>query len=206
MFAVKHAHKINTDLVKRNPKFDAIIVPGVPLNNGTWDSVMKARVLWSVHLFTKGIAKNIIYSGGAVYTPYYEATVMGLYAQKLGVPAKNIYYDTIAKHSTENVYYSYLIALENKFSSIALATDPFQSILLRKFTKKRFASYIQHIPISFDTIRNMKIRDVQIDTQAAACKQFIPIAVRESFIYRLKGTLGRHLDFGAERQLPSLKK
>ncbi len=50
--------------------FDAIIVPGIPFQNGQWDSVMKARVLWSWVLYKNGYTKNIIYSGGAVYSPY----------------------------------------------------------------------------------------------------------------------------------------
>ena len=89
--------------------FDAVIVPGIHFKNGAWDSVMKARVLWSYILYKNGYTKNIIYSGGAVYSPYKEAIIMGLYAQKLGVPKEHIFYDTNARHSTENVYYSILL-------------------------------------------------------------------------------------------------
>lgn len=204
VFAVKRSYRLNAALKKSNAKFDAIIVPGVPLKNGKWDSVMKARVLWSVSLYRNGVTKNIIYSGGAIYTPYYEAIAMGLYAQKLGIPAAHIFYDTLAKHSTENIFYSYQLALNNKFKSLALATDPFQSILLRRYTRKRFASSIQHIPILFDTIRNFILDDIQIDTSKAACKHFISITERESFLYRLKGTLGKQLDFGENNQLEKL--
>lgn len=70
--------------------------------------------------------KNIIYSGGAVYSPYKESVIMGLFGQKLGIPSKNTFYDTLARHSTENVYYSYLLAKEIGFKSIALGADPFQ--------------------------------------------------------------------------------
>jgi vancomycin permeability regulator SanA len=72
--------------------YDAIIVPGVPLENGMWSPTMKARVYWSVYLYKKGIAKNIIYSGSAVYTPYIEAQVMALYAEQLGVPKGTYFY------------------------------------------------------------------------------------------------------------------
>ena len=65
---------------------DAIIVPGVQYNGLKWNTVMKWRVYWSVYLYKKGLAKNIIYSGSAVYSPYTEATIMSLYAEKMGVP------------------------------------------------------------------------------------------------------------------------
>jgi hypothetical protein len=40
---------------------------------------MKGRVCWSKYMFDKGIAKNVIYSGGAVYSPYCEAEILALY-------------------------------------------------------------------------------------------------------------------------------
>src|SRR5438067_574875 len=61
--------------------FDAIIVPGVPFENGRWSQTMKSRVGWSYYLYRKGIAKNIIYSGAAVYSPYVEARIMALYGE-----------------------------------------------------------------------------------------------------------------------------
>src|SRR3954462_10051264 len=88
--------------------YDVIIVPGVPLNNGKWDRVMKGRVYWSKYLFDKGIAKNVMYSGNSVYSPYYEAEVMKLYALSLGIPGEHIFCEKKAEHSTENVFYSYL--------------------------------------------------------------------------------------------------
>ena len=82
----------------------AIIVPGIPFNNGNWDSVMKGRVLWSYVLYKNGYTKNVIYSGSAVYSPYFEAVIMGLYAEQLGIPREHIFCETKARHSTENVY------------------------------------------------------------------------------------------------------
>jgi len=51
-------------------------------------------VLWASFLYKQGVIRNIIFSGGAVYTPYYEAKVMGLYAQRLGIPKEHIFYET----------------------------------------------------------------------------------------------------------------
>ncbi len=172
-----------------------MIIPGVPFNGKNWDSVMKARVLWSYVLYRNGYAKNIIYSGTAVYTPYCEARVMGLYGKALGIPGKHIFYDTIAKHSTENVYYSYLLAKKNGFKSIALATDPFQSFMLRGFTRKRFGSPIYHIPFIVDSLSAYNGLNPVINPSAARVENWSSIKEKQSFSTRLNGTLGRSINW-----------
>ena len=174
---------------------DAIIVPGVPFRNGSWDSVMKARVLWSYILYKDGFTKNVIYSGSAVYSPYYEAMIMGLYAQQLGIPKAHIFCETRARHSTENVYYSYLLAVQQGFTSIGLATDPFQSSLLRGFTRRRFATHIYHLPFIKDSVARYNYLDPQIDPMPASADNFISITDSESWWKRVRGTLGRNIDW-----------
>jgi hypothetical protein len=173
--------------------FDAIIVPGVPFKNGSWDSVMKARVLWSYALYRDGYAKNIIFSGGAVYSRYYEGLIMGLYAEQLGIPRSHIFCEIQARHSTENVYYAYLLALKKGFKTLALATDPYQSALLRSFTRKRFESPIFHIPFVKDTLARYNHLDPVIDPSSAKADHFTSITKTESFWHRMKGTLGRNI-------------
>ena len=202
--ALKRANTLYTEVANNPTTYDAIIVPGVPLKNGAWDSTMKARVLWSVYLYKKGLARNIIYSGSAVYTPYYEAVAMGLYAQKLGVAKEHIYYDTLAKHSTENVYYSYKLAKQLGFKKLALATDPFQSVMLKGFTRKRFQSFIQHIPVMFDLIKPMNNLNPDIDEAIAFKASFKSIVDSESLPKRLMGTMGRQIDYGPDKKLGSL--
>jgi len=173
--------------------FDAIIVPGVPFKDGHWDSIMKARVIWSYVLYKKGYAKNIIYSGSAVYSPYKEALIMGLYAQQLGIPKEHIFYDTQARHSTENVYYSYLEAQKEGFKSLALATDPFQSLLLRGFTKKRFGTTIYHLPFINDSVRSYSYLNPDIDPTSAHVTPFTSIMEQQSFFRRVRGTFGKDI-------------
>ena len=175
--------------------FDVIIVPGIPFKNGNWDSVMKARVIWSYFLYKNGYTKNVIYSGAAVYSPYYECKIMGLYAQQLGIPKEHIFYETQARHSTENVYYSYLLAQKQGFKSIALATDPFQSPLLRSFTRKRFETPIYHLPYVADTLKLYNHLNLTIDPTSALTENFISITENESFWKRLKGTMGKDIDW-----------
>lgn len=180
----------------RNEIYDVIIVPGVPFENSQWSRTMKARVYWSKYLYERGIARNIMYSGSAVYTPYYEAQIMALYAKAIGIPEDHIYIETKAEHSTENIYYSYRKAKLLGFNKIALASDPFQTKLLKRFTRKRVSPDVRLIPIVFDTLKKMEpdMTNPVIDHQQAFKKEFISIIKRENFWKRLRGTRGANLD------------
>ncbi|MDQ3046167.1 MAG: YdcF family protein, partial [Bacteroidota bacterium] len=172
-------HKLYQRALKEQP-YDVIIVPGVPFNGKDWSMTMKARVIWAAYLVKNGLAKNVIFSGGAVYSPYVEARVMALYAQSLGVPRENIFIEEKAEHSTENIYYSYHLAKEKGFAKIAVASDPFQSNMLMGFTKRRFKKPISHIPFVIDTLA--KIDDVfpTIVADSAYKKDFVPITQRQT--------------------------
>jgi hypothetical protein len=176
--------------------FDVIIVPGVPFENGKWNRTMKGRVYWSKYLFDKGIAKNIMYSGSAVYTAFYEAEIMAMYAKAIGIPAKNIYTETKAEHSTENAYYGYKKAQQLGFEHIALASDPFQTKLLRRYVRKKVNSEMSFIPMVIDTMKVIEpaMIDPDIKYQEAFKPNFISIKERESFWKRLKGTLRGNID------------
>lgn len=176
--------------VAKQEVYDAVIVPGVPFDSVTWSNTMRARVLWSWLLYRNGRVKNIIYSGGAVYSPYYEAKIMGLYAQQLGIPAEHIYYDTLAEHSTENVYFSYELARKLGFKSIALATEYDQAILLKRFVRKRFGTYIKIFPIYEAMLDAETMPSPVIDPATARKPGFTSIMEREGFGQRLGGTAG----------------
>ena len=132
--------------------YEMVAVPGVPFTEAGWDSTMKARVYWSKYLFDKGIAKNIMYSGSSVYSPYYEGEIMALYAIAIGIPKENVFTETKAEHSTENLYYVYLKSKKLGYTNIALATDPFQAKQLRRFARLRIGENTGIIPIVFDTL------------------------------------------------------
>ncbi len=176
--------------------YDMVVVPGVPLENGTWSRVMKARIYWAKHLYDKGIAKNIMFSGNAVYTPYVEAEIMALYAEAIGIPRKNIFTEVKAEHSTENIYYSYKKAKKLNFFKIALASDPFQTKMLKRFTRLRVDKDVTLIPIIFDTLRSIEphMKDPVIEISKAFVADFTSLPDRKSFRTRLKGTMGKDLD------------
>jgi uncharacterized SAM-binding protein YcdF (DUF218 family) len=179
-------------------QYDIIIVPGVPFDTaeGKWSRTMKARIYWSKYLFDKGIAKNVMYSGSSVYTPYYEGEIMAMYAEAIGIPKKNIYTETKAEHSTENIYYSYQKAKKLGFEKMALATDPFQTKMLSQFTFTKVSPNVAMLPMVIDTLKAMEPQmiDPPIDYQRAYNKDFVSITKRETFWERLKGTIGNKLD------------
>lgn len=182
-------------------QYDLVVVPGVPIENGKWSMVMKIRVFWAKYLYDRGIAKNIMFSGSAVYSPWIEAEAMALYAKALGIPAENIYTETRAEHSTENIYYSYYKARQLGFKTIALASDPFQTKLLRRFSRKKVSPEVALLPMVFDTLRNMQppMYDPEVDLSSAYVAGFVALPERESFRKRWRGTRGKNIDEGLYR-------
>jgi uncharacterized SAM-binding protein YcdF (DUF218 family) len=179
--------------------YDMIAVPGVPFRETGWDSTMKARVYWSKYLYDKGIAKNIMFSGSSVSSPYYEGEIMAMYAIALGVPKEHVYSENKAEHSTENLYYVYLKAKKMGFTKIALATDPYQAKQLKRFARVKVNKQVGIIPIVFDTLRKLQptMINPKIDYMQAFNKDFVPLAQRESFWKRLRGTMGKNIDHNA---------
>lgn len=176
-----------------------IVVPGVPFTEQGWDSTMKARIYWSKFLYEKGIAKNIMYSGSSVSSPYYEGDIMAMYAIAIGIPKEHVFSETKAEHSTENLYYSYFKSKKLGHNYIALATDPYQAKQLRRFARVKINKDVGIIPIVFDTLRVIQSTMINpvIDYRQAYNKDFIPLASRESFWKRFRGTMGKNIDDSA---------
>ncbi|MFL5763919.1 MAG: YdcF family protein [Bacteroidia bacterium] len=182
--------------------YDVIIVPGCPYNGKDWSLPMKGRVIWASYLVNKGIAKNVIFSGAAVYTPYVEGKVMAIYAESLGVAKEKIYVEDKAEHSTENIYNSYMMAKKLGFKKIAVASDQFQSNLLMRFTRIRFDLPIAHIPFVVDTLSRIDDVHPVIDATSARVENFDafkPITQTQSARYRRRGTFGKHIKFESRR-------
>jgi uncharacterized SAM-binding protein YcdF (DUF218 family) len=174
--------------------YDVIIVPGIPhdTSSDNWDMALRGRLIWSKFLYEKGIAKNVIYSGGAVYTPYKEGEIMSLYAVGMGIPKEHVYAETKAEHSTENIYYSYYLAKNLGFKKIAVATDPFQAKLLRSYPR-RMGMEIDFIPFVIDTLKVIDKGDFVKLSGMTKIDNFVSIADRESRFKRFWGTLGKNI-------------
>ena len=188
------ASKLSRRALSEHPYYDAVIVPGVPFFGPHWDMTMQMRVSWAVHLYKKGVAKKLIMSGGSVYSPYVEGQIMKLYAVSLGVPEEDIIIESKAQHSTENVWYSYKLGKSLGFQTIALSTDPFQTRMVYRFGKKRLKE-LRYLPVLFDTLKTLPRLDPEIKYEAYKIDSFIPITETQSFWYRFRGTMGKHIDF-----------
>lgn len=196
-----HSPEKNYEYYKQNfEPFDAVIVPGVPFRDTSWARVMKLRVYWAKYLYDTGVTKNIIFSGGAVYTPYSECEIMRLYALEMGIPDENIYLDSLAEHSTENVYYGYWVAEDNGFDCVALASDKYQANGLRSMVKKLNKMYGENMavmPAIMDTSYTGPHPDLEIDPSSAykSGDGYINITESQGKIYRIRGTMGQHIDW-----------
>jgi len=184
--------KSTLEILDSNAPYDVIIVPGVPYDDDYWTKILMSRIYWSYYLHSNGYAKNIIYSGSAVYTPYVEAKIMAMYAKEMGIPETNIFTETNAEHSVENVFYSYKLARKLGFKKIALATDPFQSKMMQG-PSKRMKVNIDFVPFSIEILDTMKIIEHNITDEKAYVENFISIEERENFFQRLRGTLGKNV-------------
>ena len=181
----------------KNKSYDMVIVPGLPLQDSlVWDRIARGRVYWAKFLYDKGIAKNIMFSGSAVYTPYYEGKYMALYAEAIGIPKEHIFFELMAEHSTENLYYSYKKSKKLGFKTIALASDPFQSKQLRSFAHLRLSRSIGIIPFVVDTLILIEpaMKNPVIDYKQAYKENFVSLPKREGKWKRFKGTLGWNRD------------
>jgi uncharacterized SAM-binding protein YcdF (DUF218 family) len=183
--------------------YDVIIVPGLPYDKEKTSSVMKMRMFWAKYLYDSGFTRNIIFSGGAVYTPFVESIAMKVMADSLGIPSKYTFSETEAEHSTENVYYSWKKAKGLGFRKIAVATDPFQASMLRGFIRKHTPG-VDIIPIIYDKI-DVENRELpRIDTTSSYRRDFVSIKEREGFFERFRNTMGKRIK--EEKKLEEARK
>lgn len=177
---------------RKNDPYDVIIVPGVPYQYASMHSVLKARVLWAKYLYDNKFTKNIIFSGSSVYSPYIEGEIMRIYADSLGIPAAHTFAETEAEHSTENIYYSLLMAQEMGFKKIAVATDKYQAVIINNFIKRKCPK-IEIVTIEYHKIDLPNALWPEIDPSPAFVNAFVSLPKREGYFKRLKGTLGKNI-------------
>ena len=177
---------------KKGKPFDVVIVPGVPFDGERTTSVMKMRLFWAKYLYDSGFTKNIIFSGSAVYTPYVEGIVMKIMADSLGIPADHTFSETRAEHSAENIFYSWKMAKGLGYHKIALATDPYQSGMLRSFMR-RYCPGMKNIPIIGDQMNIDERKLPLIDTRSAYVENFVSLTKRQGFWQRFRGTMGKRV-------------
>ncbi len=183
--------------------YDVIIVPGFPHDSGKVNTVLADRIKWAYFLYKNNFTKNIIFSGSAVHSPYVEAEVMRLFAIQLGIKKENIFTEIKAEHTTENLYYSHVMAKELGFKTIAFATHCAQASFMKQF-KRKFKLDLDFLPI-IDTLLPMDINLKPIDESAAFIPGFIALKDREGVLKSLRGTQGHRVKI-AIRKARKLKR
>lgn len=194
--------------IERGEPYEVIIVPGFPYSadDDKINFVQRLRIFWAYRLWKEGLAKNIIFSGGAVYTPYVESEIMAQYARSLGIPDENIFIESRAEHSTENLFYGYALARELGFKRIAVATDPFQAQLIKRNIRKDTLP-VDFIPAEITKII-FKYRGIQPELEdpcLAYEDNFVPLIERISDEERKLGTQGDRFRkrYGMEHVTPA---
>ena len=183
--------EVNFSKISTNNPYDAIIIPGFPHYKDSTTKVILGRVNWAVYLYQKGYAKNIIFSGSAVYTPYVEAKIMALYAEKIGVPSERIFIENQAEHSVENIYYSLKLGEKQGFKTFALASDVVQSSFLKSINEHRYKMEVDFLPIVMDSLLPTIKPLPQIIQEEAFVQNFKSLPERKNLYQRMKGTKGK---------------
>ncbi len=172
-----------TKYITRAP-YDVIIVPGIGFDTATQQTNgFNTRVVWAKTLYNRGIARNIIFSGAACSSPYIEAKVMKMIAEKIGVPPQNVFCEVQAQHGKENVYYSWLMAHKLGFKKVALATDAYQALYLKGFVEKNWPD-MGILPVAIDSLKYFSPAVPPVDVSSAMVKDFIPLNKRQSLLSR----------------------
>ncbi|MGB1247267.1 MAG: YdcF family protein [Chitinophagales bacterium] len=185
--------------------YDVIIVPGFPYQEGEQGYTLLSRILWADYLYKNGHAKHIVFSGAAVYTPHYEAEIMRLYALELGIPSDIIHTENEARHGVENLYYSYLMAIENDWQKIAIATDNAQVLTIAPYGKP-LSNKVAFLPMIMDEIKDADLaflQSVNINDSIAFKENFTSYTETSNALQRLLRSSGRD---GLKRKMRKLLK
>jgi hypothetical protein len=77
-----------------------------------------------------------------------------------------------------------------------LASDPFQTRMLRNFVRRKVDPSVAMIPMVEDSLRAMEpeMRDPVIDPAPAFRKDFVSLKKRQGLLKRIWGTLGKNID------------
>lgn len=158
--------------------YDAVIIPGLPYDHGKVNPMFKARLLWAVDLHRKGLARHIIFSGGAVHTPYVESVVMKNFAVKLGIPDSCITIEPHARHTHENISLGTKLADHKGFCKVAIATDPIQTWAIKNLWDRAHRQ-VSLLPFDMKDMPHYYKTELPVaDVSEAFVSNFVPLKNR----------------------------
>ena len=178
--SILHHHTVatyNKGLI--DAPYEVVIVPGLPYDTARLNPMLKARILWAKDLYDSGIAQHIIFSGSAVHSPYVEGLVMKMMADSMGIPDRHTFIEDEAHSGHQNVDYGVKLAHKMGFKKIAVATDPIQTIWLKKHMDKNHEQ-VALIPFSMKAMPAYYNKSIPaINHSDAFVEDFVPLKKRE---------------------------
>ena len=110
---------------------DAIVVLGAAQYSGRPSPVLEARLDHAIRLYRRGIAPNLIVTGGkAAGDITSEAETSARYARRNGVPATAILLEDESRSTTEQMHSVARMARSHGISSVVLVSDRFHMLRL----------------------------------------------------------------------------
>lgn len=152
--------------------YDAVIIPGYPYMDNPEYPLLEARMNLAKELYDKGIARNLIFSGGAIHNAYNEARIMQIIADSMGIPRTHTFTEEKAPHSFHNVIYGKKTARALGFKKVAMATDPYQFAYMSFMLG--FAPGVRILTFSPDSMRKYIAELPVIDAAPALDKNYVP--------------------------------
>lgn len=192
--ATKQLARIEKHFAKHGP-YDVVIVPGVPYDETKYSELLETRMYWAKFLYDNGYTRHIMFSGGAVYTPYIEAAVMQIMADSMGIPRSATLTESCAEHSTENAYFGFKLAQYMGFKKIAIATDPFQSAYIKMFIGHKCKG-LESVPVQYGIVKFRQLHLPAIDASEARIDHaFVHKTEKHNRWHRMLGSLGRKINY-----------
>lgn len=134
-------------------KVDAIVVLGAAQYDGRPSPVLKARLDHALDLWTAGLARKLVVTGGrGTGDTTSEAAVSRAYAAKRGVPDSVILLETTGRTTRESMESVAAIMKTQGYTTAILVSDPFHMlrlwILARRLGMTPYTSPTRTSPIS----------------------------------------------------------
>ena len=104
---------------------DVLVVLGHPANaDGSPSPAMQEQVALAAALYRAGLARALLFSGGAVHNEHEEAQVMAELAVRQGIPAAAIATETQARDTFENARYCRQVMRARGWQDAIVVTTP----------------------------------------------------------------------------------
>jgi len=125
----------------------AVLVLGYPSNDdGSPNSVQRARVAAGVRAVRRNHCDRIIVSGGAAHNARVEAEGMARLVLAEGVPASQLVIESRAQSTWQNVEYS--LPLLDGFAHVFVASDPLHALRGRRYLCKQRPLWCDRVAVA----------------------------------------------------------